>query len=226
MTAEGNVMANALQFEQSPYLLQHAENPVDWQPWGAAAFEEAKRRDLPVFLSIGYSTCHWCHVMAHESFESEEVAAVLNLFFIPIKVDREERPDVDAVYMVSCIAVNGSGGWPLTVLLTPEQKPFWAGTYLPKRQLLALLETLWPTAELVCTAEKLPAELLTFLREKPRTGLSVLMKTAENQTRLAALAPFTAAYPIPSDGARYYLCRGKACLNPVKTIEELKKLLS
>lgn len=92
--------------------------------------------------------------------------------------------------------------------------------------LLTLLETLWPTAELVCTAEKLPAELLTFLREKPRTGLSVLMKTAENQTRLAALAPFTAAYPIPSDGARYYLCWGKACLNPVKTIEELKKLLS
>lgn len=140
MTAEGNVMANALQFEQSPYLLQHAENPVDWQSWGAAAFEKAKRRDLPVFLSIGYSTCHWCHVMAHESFESEEVAAVLNRFFIPVKVDREERPDVDAVYMASCIAVNGSGGWPLTVLLTPEQKPFWAGTYLPKRQLLALLE--------------------------------------------------------------------------------------
>ncbi|MCF2652191.1 DUF255 domain-containing protein [Anaeromassilibacillus senegalensis] len=195
-------MANALQFEQSPYLLQHAENPVDWQPWGAAAFEEAKRRDLPVFLSIGYSTCHWCHVMAHESFESEEVAAVLNRFFIPVKVDREERPDVDAVYM-----------------------PHFEKT-LYDNALLTLLETLWPTAELVCTAEKLPAELLTFLREKPRTGLSVLMKTAENQTRLAALAPFTAAYSIPPDGARYYLCWGKACLNPVKTIEELKKLLS
>ena len=133
-------MANQLQFEKSPYLLQHAENPVDWRPWGTAALEEAKREDKPIFLSIGYSTCHWCHVMAHESFEAEEVAAVLNRAFIPIKVDREERPDVDAVYMAACIAMNDSGGWPLTVLLTPDQKPFWAGTYLPKPQLLSLLE--------------------------------------------------------------------------------------
>ena len=107
---------------------------------GTAALEEAKREDKPIFLSIGYSTCHWCHVMAHESFEAEEVAAVLNRAFIPIKVDREERPDVDAVYMAACIAMNGSGGWPLTVLLTPDQKPFWAGTYLPKPQLMSLLE--------------------------------------------------------------------------------------
>lgn len=133
-------MANQLQSEKSPYLLQHAENPVDWLPWGPAALEEARRRDMPIFLSIGYSTCHWCHVMAHESFESEDVAAALNRSFIPVKVDREERPDVDAVYMAACIAMNGSGGWPLTVLLTPEQKPFWAGTYLPKEQLLSLLE--------------------------------------------------------------------------------------
>ena len=133
-------MPNQLQHEKSPYLLQHAENPVDWRPWGAAAFEEAGREDKPVFLSIGYSTCHWCHVMAHESFESEEVAAVLNRSFIPVKVDREERPDVDAVYMDACMALNGSGGWPLTLLLTPEQKPFWAGTYLPRRQLLSLLK--------------------------------------------------------------------------------------
>ena len=132
-------MANQLQSEKSPYLLQHAENPVDWRPWGPAALEEARRRDMPIFLSIGYSTCHWCHVMAHESFEAEDVAAV-NRSFIPVKVDREERPDVDAVYMAACIAMNGSGGWPLTVLLTPEQKPFWAGTYLPKEQLLSLLE--------------------------------------------------------------------------------------
>ena len=130
-------MANQLQYEKSPYLLQHAENPVDWRPWGAMALEEAKREDKPIFLSIGYSTCHWCHVMAHESFEAEEVAAVLNRAFIPIKVDREERPDVDAVYMAACIAMNDSGGWPLTVLLTPDQKPFWAGTYLPKPQLLS-----------------------------------------------------------------------------------------
>lgn len=133
-------MANQLQFEKSPYLLQHAENPVAWRPWSAAALEEARREDKPIFLSIGYSTCHWCHVMAHESFGSEEVAAALNRWFVPIKVDREERPDVDAAYMEACVAMNGSGGWPLTVLLTPEQKPFWAGTYLPRRQLLALLE--------------------------------------------------------------------------------------
>lgn len=133
-------MPNQLQHEKSPYLLQHAENPVDWRPWSAGAFEEARRIDRPIFLSIGYSTCHWCHVMAHESFEDKTVAAELNRSFIPIKVDREERPDVDSVYMAACIAMNGSGGWPLTVLLTPEQKPFWAGTYLPKQQLLSLLE--------------------------------------------------------------------------------------
>lgn len=132
-------MPNQLQREKSPYLLQHAENPVDWRPWGAQALEEAEREDKPIFLSIGYSTCHWCHVMAHESFESEDVAAVLNRDFIPVKVDREERPDVDAAYMAACVAMNGSGGWPLTVLLTPDQKPFWAGTYLPRRQLLSLL---------------------------------------------------------------------------------------
>ena len=133
-------MPNRLQYEKSPYLLQHAENPVDWRPWGADAFEEACRADKPVLLSIGYSTCHWCHVMAHESFEDEAVARAVNRDFLPIKVDREERPDVDAVYMAACIAQTGSGGWPLTVLLTPEQKPFWAGTYLPRRELLSLLD--------------------------------------------------------------------------------------
>jgi len=115
-------MPNRLQFEQSPYLLQHRENPVDWRPWGSEAFQTAREEDKPVFLSIGYSTCHWCHVMAHESFEDETVAEAINRDFIPIKVDREERPDVDAVYMAACVAMTGSGGWPLTVLLTPEQK--------------------------------------------------------------------------------------------------------
>ncbi len=131
---------NRLQFEKSPYLLQHADNPVDWYPWGEEAFEAARREDRPVFLSIGYSTCHWCHVMARESFRSEEVARAVNEGYIPVKVDREERPDVDSAYMAACLAMNGSGGWPLTVLLTPDQKPFWAGTYLPKAQLLSLLE--------------------------------------------------------------------------------------
>ena len=130
---------NRLQYEKSPYLLQHADNPVDWYPWGEEAFEAARREDRPVFLSVGYSTCHWCHVMARESFQAEEVARAINEGYIPIKVDREERPDVDSTYMAACLAVNGSGGWPLTVLLTPDQKLFWAGTYLPKAQLLSLL---------------------------------------------------------------------------------------
>ena len=126
-------MANRLKQEKSPYLLQHGENPVDWYPWGEEAFQRAAREDKPVFLSIGYSTCHWCHVMAHESFEDEEVAGLLNREFVCIKVDREERPDVDAVYMSVCQAVTGSGGWPLTIFMTPEQIPFFAGTYFPKR---------------------------------------------------------------------------------------------
>ena len=125
-------MSNRLISEKSPYLRQHAENPVDWYPWGEEAFEKARREEKPVFLSIGYSTCHWCHVMAHESFEDPEVAAVLNRFYVPVKVDREERPDIDSVYMQACIAANGSGGWPLTAILTPAQEPFFVGTYFPK----------------------------------------------------------------------------------------------
>lgn len=124
---------NRLIHEKSPYLLQHAYNPVDWYPWSEEAFEKAKREEKPIFLSIGYSTCHWCHVMERESFEDEEVARVLNRDFVAIKVDREERPDVDHVYMTVCQAMTGQGGWPLTVLMTPEKKPFFAGTYFPKR---------------------------------------------------------------------------------------------
>ncbi len=125
---------NRLAGEPSPYLRQHAENPVDWRPWGDEAFDEATRRDVPVFLSIGYSACHWCHVMAHESFEDEDTARQLNASFIPVKVDREERPDVDAVYMEAVQAVTGSGGWPMSVFLTPDQQPFYGGTYFPARE--------------------------------------------------------------------------------------------
>ncbi|MDE3156083.1 MAG: thioredoxin domain-containing protein [Acidobacteriota bacterium] len=124
-------MPNHLGAEQSPYLRQHATNPVDWRPWGEEAFAAARREDKPIFLSIGYSTCHWCHVMAHESFENDEVAAVLNREFVPIKVDREERPDVDRVYMTFVQATTGSGGWPMSVWLTPGLKPFFGGTYFP-----------------------------------------------------------------------------------------------
>ena len=125
-------MPNRLADEQSPYLLQHKDNPVDWYPWGEEAFETARREDKPIFLSIGYSTCHWCHVMEEESFEDPEVAERLNDTFVPIKVDREERPDVDTIYMNVCQMMRGQGGWPLTILLTPDRKPFYAATYLPK----------------------------------------------------------------------------------------------
>ncbi|MEV0141659.1 thioredoxin domain-containing protein [Streptomyces globisporus] len=122
---------NRLAGVTSPYLLQHADNPVDWWPWGSEAFEEAKRRDVPVLLSVGYAACHWCHVMAHESFEDDETAAYLNAHFVPVKVDREERPDVDAVYMEAVQAATGHGGWPMTVFLTPDAEPFYFGTYFP-----------------------------------------------------------------------------------------------
>ncbi|GGN41327.1 thioredoxin domain-containing protein [Streptomyces kronopolitis] len=124
-------MPNRLAQETSPYLLQHADNPVDWWPWSTAAFEEARRRGVPVLLSVGYSSCHWCHVMAHESFEDPVTAALLNEHFVAVKVDREERPDVDAVYMEAVQAATGQGGWPMTVFLTPDAEPFYFGTYFP-----------------------------------------------------------------------------------------------
>ncbi|MFE6284843.1 thioredoxin domain-containing protein [Streptomyces sp. NPDC057877] len=124
-------MPNRLAQETSPYLLQHADNPVDWWPWSREAFEEARRRDVPVLLSVGYSSCHWCHVMAHESFEDRATADVMNAHFVSVKVDREERPDVDAVYMEAVQAATGQGGWPMTVFLTPDAEPFYFGTYFP-----------------------------------------------------------------------------------------------
>lgn len=133
MLSDGiNKKTNRLINEKSPYLLQHAYNPVDWYGWSEEAFEKARTEDKPIFLSIGYSTCHWCHVMAHESFEDEEVANILNNYFICIKVDREERPDIDSVYMSVCQAITGGGGWPLNLFLTKDKKPFYAGTYFPK----------------------------------------------------------------------------------------------
>ncbi|MFJ4720505.1 thioredoxin domain-containing protein [Streptomyces luteogriseus] len=124
-------MPNRLAHETSPYLLQHADNPVDWWPWSSEAFEEARKRNVPVLLSVGYSSCHWCHVMAHESFEDQETAEYLNAHYVSVKVDREERPDVDAVYMEAVQAATGQGGWPMTVFLTPDAEPFYFGTYFP-----------------------------------------------------------------------------------------------
>lgn len=127
-----NRNANRLINETSPYLLQHAYNPVDWYSWGEKALEKAKVEDKPIFLSIGYSSCHWCHVMAHESFEDEEIAKIMNENFVNIKVDREERADIDDVYQRVCQLAAGTGGWPLSVFLTPDKKPFYIGTYFPK----------------------------------------------------------------------------------------------
>lgn len=164
---------NRLSTALSPYLQQHATNPVDWYPWGDEAFQKAKEQDKPIFLSIGYATCHWCHVMAHESFEDAEVAKALNDAFICIKVDREERPDIDNLYMKVCHLLTGSGGWPLTIIMTPEKKPFFAATYIPKTarfgrrgiiDLTMQIQNLWQTQ-----------------REKLTTSADAILSTLSNQ---------------------------------------------
>ena len=158
-------MKNHLKNETSPYLLQHASNPVDWYPWGEQAFQKARLEDKPIFLSIGYSTCHWCHVMAHESFEDAEIAAILNCNFVCIKVDKEERPDIDSIYMAVCQAFTGSGGWPTSIFMTAEQKPFFAGTYFPARTRGRMIGM---------------RELLILIHEKWVNERSLLLKQAEN----------------------------------------------
>ena len=163
---------NRLIKEKSPYLLQHAYNPVDWYSWSDEAFNKARQGDKPVFLSIGYSTCHWCHVMEKESFEDEEVAKLMNDTVISIKVDREERPDIDGIYMSVCQMMTGSGGWPLTIIMTPDKKPFFAGTYFPKesrygrtgmKDLILQVKQLWKTKreELLKSSEKISSALMS-----------------------------------------------------------------
>ena len=172
-------MTNRLKNEKSPYLLQHANNPVDWYPWGEEAFEKARREDKPIFLSIGYSTCHWCHVMERESFEDAEVARLLNDTFVNIKVDREERPDIDSVYMKVCHLMTQSGGWPLTIMMTPDKNPFFAATYIPREtkygrvglyEMIPEVKMLWRTkrADVVSAA----AEITQAIR-KPKISKSV-----------------------------------------------------
>jgi len=165
--AEVIKLNNHLKNQTSPYLLQHAGNPVDWYPWCEEAFARAKKEDKPVFLSIGYSTCHWCHVMAHESFEDKEVAKELNENFISIKVDREERPDIDSIYMEACMLFTGTGGWPASIFLTPEQKPFYAGTYFPKESAYGRIGFL---------------DLLRALGKRWEQGRESLLKSAEELT--------------------------------------------
>ena len=171
-------MSNHLRNETSPYLRQHADNPVDWYPWGRDAFDKAQSEDKPIFLSIGYSTCHWCHVMAHESFEHPEVARLMNETFVSIKVDREERPDIDSVYMSACQVMTGSGGWPLSIIMTPDKRPFFAATYIPREsrfgmtglmELIPHIRELWATrrGEALDLSNKIATELQQASRETP-----------------------------------------------------------
>ena len=170
-------MPNRLVNEVSPYLRQHAHNPVDWYPWDTEAFEKARSEDKPIFLSIGYSTCHWCHVMAHESFEDPEVAALMNEAFVSVKVDREERPDIDSVYMTVCQMMTGGGGWPLTVIMTPDKRPFFAATYIPSQtrfgligmtELIRQIKELWATRR--GEALDLSGRIATLLQQAAQTG--------------------------------------------------------
>src|SRR3954447_14422896 len=135
-------MPNPLSTATSPYLRQHADNPVEWWEWGDDAFAEARRRDVPILLSVGYAACHWCHVMAHESSEDEQVAGLMNEYFVSVKVDREERPDVDAVYMDATTALTGHGGWPMTCVLDHDGAPFYAGTYFQREHFVRLLDAI------------------------------------------------------------------------------------
>ena len=186
MASEKSVHSNRLAREKSPYLLQHKDNPVDWYPWGDEAFQKAKAEDKPVFLSIGYSTCHWCHVMEEESFENAETAKVLNDHFVSIKVDREERPDLDSVYMSYVQAVTGTGGWPMSVFLTPDKKPFYGGTYFPPQDrwgmpgfpaLLRSIAESWKTRrqEILDSADS----AVSFLSKQPSKGPSSPAISAE-----------------------------------------------
>ncbi len=169
--------ANRLALEKSPYLLQHAYNPVDWYPWGSEAFETAKRENKPIFLSSGYSTCHWCHVMEKESYEDKEVAKLMNDVFVSIKIDREERPDIDGIYMKICQAMTGSGGWPLNIILTPDKKPFFAATYLPKEskfgrqgmmEIIPQIRDIWKKNR--GGAEALAVEVISSLKDEQKAG--------------------------------------------------------
>ncbi len=185
--------ANRLRFEKSPYLLQHADNPVNWSPWCDEAFEKALKENKPIFLSIGYSTCHWCHVMEHESFEDPLVAKLMNEAFISIKVDREERPDIDKIYMTVCQMMTGAGGWPLTIIMTPDKKPFFAATYIPKEtrfgrsgmvDLIPRIQEIWQTRrdEVLNSADQIVSTLQQTQKAQPTEELTEsALDTAYNQ---------------------------------------------
>ncbi len=213
---------NRLANEKSPYLLQHDDNPVDWYAWGEEAFEKAKKEDKPIFLSIGYATCHWCHVMAHESFEDENIAQMMNRAFVNIKVDREERPDIDNTYMTVCQMLTGSGGWPLTIIMTPEKKPFYAATYIPKtgrhgrpgmRELIPRIDGLWneEREKVDNSAEEIIQAFQKSNRQEAGDGLSpeILQKAFEEYagTYDSEKGGFGSAPKFPSPHNLMYLLR-------------------
>lgn len=181
-------MENALKNETSPYLLQHKDNPVYWYPWCKEAFDKAREENKPVFLSIGYSTCHWCHVMAHESFEDDDTAKIMNEYFISVKVDKEERPDIDSIYMNVCQAMTGNGGWPLSVFITPEQKPFFVGTYFPRQAFQSILKQvhlLWQTRrdELISSGAEIEKLLTAETDETGNPSQDLLNQAFEQLSR-------------------------------------------
>ncbi len=239
LPADGGELFNRLVFEKSPYLLQHAANPVNWYPWGDEAFQEAKEQDKPVFLSIGYATCHWCHVMEKESFEDQEVANLINENFIPIKVDREERPDIDQIYMAVCQAMTGTGGWPLTVLLTQEKKPFFAGTYFPKQsrygrvgmvELIPQVASLWTEKrdELLQSAEKITDHLQESNQSQSGQLDQSVTQTAYQQlsARFDKLdGGFKPAPKFPSPHNLIFLLRYWHQSNEPRTLEIVEKTL-
>jgi len=224
------VRSNRLAKEKSPYLLQHAHNPVDWYPWSEEAFEKAMKEDKPIFLSIGYSTCHWCHVMEKESFEDLEVAELLNRKFVSIKVDREERPDIDNIYMKACMLIAGRGGWPLTIVATPQKEPFFAGTYLPRNSragiiglidLLRNIEELWKNdrSKLVSTAERVTEHLTRQIKanqhEEELTDLvldEAFIRLLDSYDRVNAGFGISPKFPSPHNFLfllRYWKRKGK-----------------
>ncbi|MFA6362911.1 thioredoxin domain-containing protein [Methanoregula sp.] len=220
--SEQKGQSNRLSEEKSPYLLQHARNPVDWYPWGDDAFLRAAVEDKPVFLSIGYATCHWCHVMAHESFEDPDVAALLNRDFVAVKVDREERPDIDGTYMTICQLMTGQGGWPLTIIMTPGKKPFFAATYIPKLgrfgmtglvDILTRVSRLWKDQrdDLLASAEKIVSELVTPLEQSSGSipDPRVLTKGYENLSLMfdEAYGGFGTAPKFPAPHTVLFLLR-------------------
>ncbi|HPZ10070.1 MAG TPA: thioredoxin domain-containing protein [Candidatus Eremiobacteraeota bacterium] len=231
---------NRLIHEKSPYLLQHAYNPVDWYPWGEEAFLKAREEDKPIFLSIGYSTCHWCHVMEKESFEDFEVAELMNKIFVCIKVDREERPDIDGIYMTTCQVMTGGGGWPLTIIMTPDKKPFFAGTYIPKERfygriglmdLIPRIQELWTNRkeDVLHTAHELTEALQRLEIKEPgeelnedtlRTGYKQLLERFDWK-----YGGFSRSPKFPTPHNLFFLLRYWQKIDDVTAMEMIEKTL-